>query len=76
MLEHNGAIVICCFSHLSRSHAVVTRARRQPMSIAHNKGETPFFAASIERAAKRNWSPAESFPPELGVRRVAAGLRQ
>jgi hypothetical protein len=27
------------------------RAQRQPMSIAHNKGETPLFAASIERAA-------------------------
>ena len=30
------------------------RAQRQPMSIAHNKGETPLFAASIERAALRN----------------------
>ena len=29
----------------------VFRAQRQPMSIAHNQGETPFFAASIERAA-------------------------
>lgn len=28
----------------------VFRAQRQPMSIAHNKGETPLFAASIERA--------------------------
>jgi hypothetical protein len=27
------------------------RTQRQPMSIAHNKGETPLFAASIERAA-------------------------
>lgn len=26
-------------------------AQRQPASIAHNRGETPFFAASIERAA-------------------------
>lgn len=32
----------------------VFRAQRQPMSIAHNKGETPLFAASIERAALRN----------------------
>jgi hypothetical protein len=24
------------------------------MSIAHNRGETPFFAASIERAALRD----------------------
>jgi len=29
----------------------VFRAQRQPMSIAHNRGETPLFAASIERAA-------------------------
>ena len=28
-------------------------AQRQPMSIAHIKGETPFFAASIERHALR-----------------------
>ena len=27
------------------------RAQRQPASIAHNQGETPLFAASIERAA-------------------------
>ena len=27
---------------------------RQPASIAHNQGETPLFAASIERAALRN----------------------
>jgi hypothetical protein len=27
------------------------RAQRQPASIAHNQGETPRFAASIERAA-------------------------
>jgi hypothetical protein len=26
------------------------------MSIAHNKGETPLFAASIERAALKNTS--------------------
>lgn len=32
----------------------VFRSQRQPMSIAHNKGETPFFAASIERAALRS----------------------
>ena len=30
------------------------REQRQPASIAHNKGETPLFAASIERAALRN----------------------
>ncbi len=28
--------------------------QRQPMSIAHNRQETPLFAASIERAAWRN----------------------
>lgn len=27
------------------------RTQRQPISIAHNRGETPLFAASIERAA-------------------------
>jgi hypothetical protein len=32
------------------------RTQRQPMSIAHNKGETPLFAASIERAALQNSS--------------------
>ncbi len=31
----------------------VFRAQRQPMSIAHNRGETPLFAESIERAALR-----------------------
>lgn len=31
----------------------VFRTQRQPMSIAHNAGETPLFAASIERAALR-----------------------
>ena len=31
----------------------VFRAQRQPMSIAHIKGETPLFAASIERHALR-----------------------
>ena len=31
----------------------IFRAQRQPMSIAHNRGETPLFAASIERAALR-----------------------
>ena len=35
----------------------VFRAQRQPMSIAHNRGETPLFAASIERAALRNRAP-------------------
>jgi hypothetical protein len=32
----------------------IFRAQRQPMSIAHNQGETPLFAASIERAALRD----------------------
>ncbi|MBB3656842.1 hypothetical protein FHX15_002070 [Rhizobium sp. BK650] len=32
----------------------IFRTQRQPMSIAHNKGETPLFAASIERFALRN----------------------
>lgn len=32
----------------------VFRAQRQPMSTAHNRGETPFFAASIERFAMRD----------------------
>jgi hypothetical protein len=32
----------------------VFRAQREPMSIAHNRSETPLFAASIERAAMRN----------------------
>jgi hypothetical protein len=31
----------------------VFRVQRQPMSIAHNKQETPFFAASIERHSLR-----------------------
>jgi hypothetical protein len=31
----------------------VFRAQRQPMSVAHNQGETPLFAASIERFALR-----------------------
>lgn len=31
----------------------VFRTQRQPMSIAHNQGETPFFAASIARYAQR-----------------------
>jgi hypothetical protein len=30
------------------------RAQRQPASIAHNQVEAPLFAASIERAARRN----------------------
>lgn len=32
----------------------VFRVQRQPASIAHNQGETPLFAASIERAALKN----------------------
>ncbi len=32
----------------------VFRVQRQPMTIAHNEGETPLFAASIERAALRS----------------------
>ncbi|MBN9983838.1 hypothetical protein E0I74_07845 [Rhizobium laguerreae] len=32
----------------------IFRTQRQPMSIAHNKGETPLFAASIERSALHN----------------------
>jgi hypothetical protein len=35
----------------------VFRAQRQPMSIAHNRGETPLFAVSIERAALRSRAP-------------------
>jgi len=30
------------------------RELRQPASVAHNRGETPLFAASIERAALSN----------------------
>jgi hypothetical protein len=30
------------------------KAQRVPISKAHNEQETPFFAASIERAALRN----------------------
>src|SRR5215475_5517039 len=30
------------------------RTQRQPASIAHNQGETPLFAASLERTALRN----------------------
>ena len=30
------------------------RLQRQPASIAHNQGETPLFAASMERAALAN----------------------
>jgi hypothetical protein len=59
----------CTFTNHVRSHATddllglldrqgipfdVFRAQRQPMSIAHNNGETPLFAASIERAALSN----------------------
>lgn len=36
----------------------VFRAQRQPMSIAHNKQETPLFAKSIERHALRNTKAA------------------
>jgi hypothetical protein len=32
----------------------VFRTQRQPMSTDHNRGETPLFAASIERAAKKS----------------------
>lgn len=32
----------------------VFAAQRQPMSVAHNKQETPLFAASLERAALSN----------------------
>lgn len=32
----------------------IFRTQRQPMSIAHNRAETPLFAASLERAALRN----------------------
>jgi hypothetical protein len=38
----------------------VFRAQRQPMSIAHNKAETPFFAASIERHALRTIAAAST----------------
>lgn len=31
----------------------VFRAQREPISVAHNRQETPFFAASIERHARR-----------------------
>lgn len=34
----------------------VFRAQRAPMSIAHNRGETPLFAESLERAARKNRS--------------------
>lgn len=37
----------------------VFRAQRQPMSSAHNRGETPLFAASIERAALRTAAEKE-----------------
>jgi len=58
----------CEFTNHVRSHATdamltlldkqgipfeVFKAQRQPMSIAHNQGETPLFAASIERFALR-----------------------
>jgi hypothetical protein len=38
----------------------VFRTQRQPMSIAHNKGETPLFAASIERFALRSQSSSRA----------------
>ncbi|CAN7637655.1 hypothetical protein [Neorhizobium tomejilense] len=38
----------------------IFRTQRQPMSIAHNKGETPLFAASIERAALRSISSTKA----------------
>jgi hypothetical protein len=36
----------------------VFRAQREPISTAHNRQETPFFAASIERHALRRASAA------------------
>ena len=36
----------------------VFKAARKPISEAHNKQETPFFAKSIERHALRNSIPA------------------
>lgn len=59
----------CEFTNRVRSHATddlldllgrqgipfdVFRTQRQPMTIAHNRGETPLFASSIERAALRS----------------------
>jgi hypothetical protein len=59
----------CEFTNRVRSYATVEmlnflerqgipfelfRAQRQPISIAHNQGETPLFAASIERAALKS----------------------
>ena len=58
----------CEFTNRVRSHATEEllmflarqgipfdqfRSQRQPASIAHNQSETPLFAASIERAARR-----------------------
>lgn len=37
----------------------VFRAQRMPMSVAHNAGETPLFASSIERAARARRAPGE-----------------
>ncbi|MDX0598704.1 hypothetical protein GOD17_26305 [Sinorhizobium medicae] len=37
----------------------IFKTQRQPISIAHNKGETPLFAASIERFALRQ-TPAKA----------------
>jgi hypothetical protein len=36
----------------------VFRTQREPMSTAHNRQETPFFAASIERHALRRLNAA------------------
>ena len=36
----------------------VFRTQREPISVAHNKQETPFFAASIERHALRRQNAA------------------
>lgn len=59
----------CEFSNHVRTHATdellaglarqgipfeLFRSQRQPVSTAHNKQETPLFAASIERAALRS----------------------
>jgi len=49
----------------------VFRAQRQPMSIAHNKQETPFFAASIERYALRD----QGLSGHAIVLRSASGTR-
>ncbi len=43
-------------------------AQRQPMSIAHINGETPLFAASIERHALRMMAAALALQPKSGLR--------